>query len=142
MPIPNSRTLLTMICLISGPATLHAQNLAFHATMSPANEVVPSHSTGTGECDLTLDATSHLLHYTLIWSGLTGPATMAHFHGPAKAGVAAPVALPLKGVMTSPLIGSATLTAQQQADLTAGLWYCNVHTEANPKGELRGQLAP
>jgi hypothetical protein len=29
----------------------------------------------------------------------------------------------------------------QVADLMAGNWYVNVHTAANPGGEIRGQLA-
>ena len=36
--------------------------------------------------------------------------------------------------------GSATLTDAQAADLLAGRWYVNVHTDANKGGELRGQL--
>ncbi|MDB5484322.1 MAG: hypothetical protein JWR29_226, partial [Tardiphaga sp.] len=70
---------------------------------------------------------------------LTGPATMAHFHGPAEAGKNASVAVPITPA-TSPSEGSATLTDAQAADLMAGKYYINVHTEANKGGEIRGQV--
>jgi hypothetical protein len=41
--------------------------------------------------------------------------------------------------VTSPLQGSATLTDAQAADLQAGRWYVNIHTAANPGGEVRGR---
>ena len=41
---------------------------------------------------------------------------------------------------TSPFKGSAKLTDAQASDLMAGRWYVNIHTAANPGGELRGQL--
>ncbi|HEX9904519.1 MAG TPA: CHRD domain-containing protein, partial [Propylenella sp.] len=40
----------------------------------------------------------------------------------------------------SPLEGSATLTDEQAALLADGMLYINVHTEANPGGEIRGQV--
>jgi hypothetical protein len=40
----------------------------------------------------------------------------------------------------SPIKGSATLTEAQATDLVAGRYYFNVHTAANPGGELRGQV--
>jgi hypothetical protein len=36
--------------------------------------------------------------------------------------------------------GEATLTPEQVADLLAGKWYANIHTQANPGGEIRGQV--
>jgi hypothetical protein len=82
------------------------------------------------------------LSYKVTYSGLTGPATAAHFHGPAPAGVNAGVALPVTigtpNLMT--MQGEAVLTQQQAADLAAGLWYFNIHTAANPGGEIRGQM--
>jgi hypothetical protein len=71
---------------------------------------------------------------------LSGDATAAHFHGPATPGVNAGVTVPMKAPLTSPITGEATLTPEQAADLMAGKWYFNVHTAANPGGEIRGQL--
>ena len=78
-------------------------------------------------------------------SGLSGPATMAHFHGPATQGKNAPPVIWLseKGAAVSnPIKGQATLTPEQAQQMTAGEWYINVHTEANPGGEIRGQVTP
>ena len=41
---------------------------------------------------------------------------------------------------SSPVEGSATLTDAQAADLMAGKYYINIHTAANPGGEIRGQV--
>ena len=43
-------------------------------------------------------------------------------------------------VSPSPIKGSATLTDAQIADLNAGKWYFNVHTAANPGGEIPGTM--
>ena len=71
---------------------------------------------------------------------LSGPATLAHFHGPAPIGANAAVALAFAQPVASPYEGRAMLTQQQAADLLAGLWYVNVHTAAHPGGEMRGQM--
>ena len=49
--------------------------------------------------------------------------------------------MPAAAPLTSPIKGEATLTDAQAADLAAGRWYFNVHTAANPPGEIRGQVA-
>jgi hypothetical protein len=46
----------------------------------------------------------------------------------------------LTGSLASPIKGSATLTDAQIAQLEAGKWYVNIHTDANKGGEIRGQL--
>ena len=58
----------------------------------------------------------------------------------AEAGKNAGVAVPIPNVASSPVEGSATLTDAQAADLMAGKYYINVHTAANPGGEIRGQV--
>jgi hypothetical protein len=79
--------------------------------------------------------------YTVTYSGLTGPATAAHFHGPAAEGANAPPVVPVPATMlASPIKGDATLTDAQAADLAAGKWYFNVHTAAHGPGEIRGQV--
>jgi hypothetical protein len=107
--------------------------------MKGGNEVPPNTSPGSGTADATFDTDTKLLTWTVTYSNLTGPVMGAHFHGPVEAGKNAGIVLPFKTV-ESPIQGSATLTDNQAADLLAGKWYANVHTAANPGGELRGQM--
>jgi hypothetical protein len=50
------------------------------------------------------------------------------------------VMVPAPGVTTGPFEGSATLTDDQAKALMAGQTYFNIHTAANPNGEVRGQV--
>jgi len=111
------------------------------ATLDGKSEVPPNTSAGTGTADIDYDATSKKLSWKLTYTGLSGPATAAHFHGPAEAGKNAGVAVAIPNATSSPAEGSATLTDAQAADLMAGKYYINVHTAANPGGEIRGQVA-
>jgi hypothetical protein len=124
---------------IFAPAAL-AESVAFKADLKASNEVPPVESKGSGTLTATYDTASKSLNYTVNYSGLTGDATAAHFHGPAYAGQNAGVVVPVTGSAATPIKGSATLTDAQAADLMAGRWYFNIHTAANKGGEIRGQV--
>src|SRR5262245_41514362 len=125
-------------CLAVGPAS--AEDVKFKASLKAGEEVPPNQSGGTGTLDATYDTATKQLNYSVNYSGLSGAATMAHFHGPAEAGKNAGVVVPVQGSVASPIKGNATLTDAQAAELMAGKWYFNVHTEANKGGEIRGQV--
>jgi hypothetical protein len=109
------------------------------ATLKGADEVPPNTTTGRGAVLATLDTTAKSFSYSVTYTGLTGPATAAHFHGPAVPGKNAPPIITIAG-LASPIRGSTILTDAQIADLKAGKWYFNVHTGDHPGGEIRGQL--
>jgi len=125
----------------SKTSSMPSSNLvAFTTQLRGANEVPPNASQGSGSVDAVLNTDTNLLRWKVNFTGLSGPATMAHFHGPAAIGANAGVVLPWTGPITSPMEGSATLTPMQAADLIAGRWYANIHTAAHPGGEVRGQM--
>lgn len=117
-----------------------AANVDFHGTMTGASEVPAKTTDASGDVLATLDTKTKLLTYTVTFYGLSGPATMGHFHGPAAAGANAGVVLPFAAPVVSPYHATATLTDAQIKELMAGKWYANVHTAANPGGEIRGQM--
>ena len=138
-----SRGLIATVLSLSALGAMAASNaVAFSAKLSGASEVPANTSTGSGTLEASLDTQSNVLSWTVTDTGLTGAVKAGHFHGPAAAGANAGVALGFTGGVESPIKGTATLTAAQAADLLAGKWYVNLHTAANPGGEVRGQVAP
>jgi hypothetical protein len=134
----------TMLATLTLGAALAFAGPAFadkmKATLDGKTQVPPNASAATGSADIDYDPASKKLSWKLTYSGLSGPATAAHFHGPAEAGKNAGVAVAIPNATSSPAEGSATLTDAQAADLMAGKYYVNVHTAANPGGEIRGQV--
>ena len=138
----SNKTMLATLALgaaiaFAGPAFAEKMK----ATLDGKSEVPANTSAGTGTADIDYDAASKKLSWKVTYSGLSGPATAAHFHGPAEAGKNAGVAVPIANIASSPAEGSATLTDAQAADLAAGKYYVNIHTAANPGGEIRGQVS-
>jgi hypothetical protein len=134
-------TMLAMLALgasvaFAGPAFAEKMK----ATLDGKSEVPPNASTGTGTADIDYDAATKKLSWKLTYSGLSGPAIAAHFHGPAEPDKNAGVAVAIPNAIEVPAEGSAILTDAQAADLMAGKYYVNVHTAANPGGEIRGQV--
>ena len=100
-----------------------------------------TNSKGTGKLDASFDTQTKVLNYTLTFNGLSGPATVAHIHGPATRKENAGVVVQLGDKNpTSPVTGTVTLTDDQAKALASSRLYVNVHTAANPGGEIRGQI--
>ena len=121
-------------------AAANAATETVMATLSSGAETPPNDSKGMGTLTGTYDPSSRKLTYDVTYEKLTGPATMAHFHAPAPSGKSAGVEVPIKGSVSSPITGQVTLTEDQAKNLTDGMTYFNVHTDKNPKGEIRGQV--
>ncbi len=120
-------------------APASAEKMTMKVNLTSAAEVPANDSPGKGTADVSYDSASKMLTWNVTYSGLTGPATMAHFHGPAESGKNAPVVIPFKDA-ASGASGSATLTDAQASDLMAGKLYINIHTAKHPGGEIRGQV--
>ncbi|HVY15247.1 MAG TPA: CHRD domain-containing protein [Rhodopila sp.] len=135
------RVLLAAAISVAFVSAASAATINYTAKLSGAREVPKTDSKGTGSFKGSLDTTSKVLTYTLTFDKLTGPATVAHLHGPAARNANAGVMVPLGDKNpTSPVTGTATLTDDQIKALQGGKVYVNVHTAANPSGEIRGQV--
>jgi hypothetical protein len=124
---------------LAAASPLLADTVTMKANLAASAEVPPNDSPATGTVTVTFDTASKKLTWQGTYSGLSGPATAGHFHGPADPGKNASVAVPITP-NASPLQGSADLTDAQAADLMAGKWYVNIHTDAHKGGEIRGQV--
>jgi hypothetical protein len=122
--------------LMAGP-TSFAANVKYKADLKGSKEVPAADSSATGKANITYDDKAKKLSWVVTYSGLSGEPTAAHFHGPAAPGKNAGPVVDISGDIKK---GSAELTAEQAADLKAGKWYLNIHTEKFPDGEIRGQV--
>ena len=97
-----------------------------------------------GQSTLEVDTATGAITGEVTVSGLTGQATMAHIHR-GFAGVAGPVLIGLEGSAdgtTWTVPNGSALDADGLEAFNRGELYFNVHTEANPAGEVRGQIVP
>ncbi|WP_026186528.1 CHRD domain-containing protein [Ensifer sp. BR816] len=131
--------LLTGLAIVAMTAAsaASAETLKFTADLRGSSEVPPNDSAGKGMADISFDTDSKRLKWTVSSSGLSGDATAAHFHGPAAPSENAGPVVDVSKAISS---GSAEISDKHLADLQAGKWYLNIHTEKFPDGEIRGQV--
>lgn len=98
-------------------------------------------SAATGTMTGVYNPNTRVLNYTVTYQGFpagAGP-TAGHIHQ-GLPGVNGPVVVPFAQVATSPITGTATLTQADGDKLTTNAMYVNLHTVANPNGEIRGNI--
>ena len=135
----NSTLAAAVVIALGAPAQAQVLDLSAVLDGAQANAGAGSGSPGTGSAAFVLNTATGRLDWNISWSGLNGSPTAMHFHGPALPNqnggiqVSASAAGP-------PAVGTAFINLAQQADLIAGLWYVNLHTNVLPAGEIRGQI--
>ena len=106
-------------------------------TLSGANEVPPVTTSASGDGTISV-ADDGAVSGSVTTKGIQG--TAAHIHMGA-AGKNGPVVVPFtKEGDTFKAPAGAKLNADQLKAFKSGELYFNVHTAANPNGEIRGQL--
>ena len=76
-----------LLFVVAGVSSLSWAGVALAAPMSisvpltGAEQVPPVQTAGKGTTELTYDPDTRIVTWTVTFSDLSGPATMAHFHG-------------------------------------------------------------
>ena len=140
-----------LIAALGFPATAAAASgdMVFYGALSGGAEVPPVTTEATGSAYVIVNRARTKLTYVVTYRGLSGPLVAAHIHV-APAGEAGPIVMPLRAGR-SPMIATlyeANVTPAGGVEtfddlvdaMIAGRTYVNLHTAANPPGELRAQL--
>lgn len=129
---------------IRGQLNLEA-DLHFDAMLDTAQETTPvTGGAAIGAAAIKVNYTFDTLWYDVQTTGLSGTITGAHFHK-ATAGNSGGVVIgiPSGNIMGNRLSGMITGGALADtfiSDMLSGAIYLNIHTTANPNGEIRGQV--
>ena len=119
------------------------QVLQFDVALSGEEEVPSTDTQATAQASLTINLVTGEVQGDLTVNGLV--ATAAHIHD-AFAGTNGPILVPFDQDPGDPsrftLPAAVMLDAAGIDRLLAGALYVNVHTVANPGGEIRGQILP
>ena len=141
--VKSMTSAISMILILVGTSSslsiAQAETITLKAALKGSNEVPPNNSPASGEATATFNTDTKTLAWNIVFKDLSGPAVAAHFHGPGEPGKNAGIVVPFKSAQ-SPIEGTAVLSEAQVADLLTGKWCANIHTAANPGGELRGQM--
>ena len=123
----------------------------FDATLSGSQEVPAATTAGSGKANVRYNPSTTMLSWSVTHSGLSGPVTAAHIHGPAAVGANAVPIVPFdvtgagaSGTLTGTFTQTSFVTIPPDSLdklMTSGNAYVNLHTAANAAGEIRGQLS-
>lgn len=166
MPLKTSQLAVMLASLFAAAITLSFTEFSpllaqldqqtFTTQMSGNEEVPPVETVGTGITEFNLSSDGSSIGYQLNVTEMSG-ITAAHIHS-GNVGENGPVIVTLfssdtptgqtNGVLSEGTISSSDLEGPMEgrdiSDLVSamsnGVTYVNVHTEANPDGEIRGQI--
>ena len=130
--------LLTLVMMLALALPAGAAIIPLTATIDGLQETPPNASPASGSATMSLDTDTNTLNMTCTFSGLVAPQTAAHIHGPAAPGVPAGILVPLP--VGQIINQSFVLSDAVEGHVLAGLTYINIHTQAFPGGEIRGQI--
>ena len=133
---------LTFSCKKDEPVVAADKIYQVSTTLLGANEVPAVVTSATGTTTGTYNQTTKILSITTTYTGLTP--TGGHIHTqavPTNATRSGGVTFGFTS-LASPIVFPVVtpLTAEQEANLLNGIMYVNLHTPANPGGEIRGNL--
>src|SRR5258708_31603670 len=140
-PSFRGRSIAAFLAPVGWTVAGQADPVSVRVPLSGMEEVPPGQSAGSGVAEFVYDPEARTVKWVVTYNGLSGPATMAHFHGPATQGTKGPVVIWLSKQGTpadSPLRGQTILTPEQAVQFAAGQVYVDVHTQANPCAEICG----
>jgi hypothetical protein len=150
--------LAALLVVLALPLPASGAGVSFSAKLSAENEVPPAPSAAFGMATFKMNGDGSV-SFMLLGHKLSGPAGAAHIHFPADEASNASARVTLCGNGPAPAaVETCTTTANGKlkvkgtiaaesipddlfAAIAAGSAYVNVHTAANPGGEMRGQLA-
>jgi len=123
------------VFLLGTVSAVNAESISLVAHL--LGSTAHSGSDAFAEAQFTYDSNSRALEYYVNYDGVAP--VKVDIHGPGGAGGNAPAiaTLPLS---ESPISGTVTLTGEQAAELLAGKTYLDIHSQAYPDGEIRGQI--
>lgn len=133
--------------LLAAPLLVSAQQTRAHLLLTArlgGDQEIPAVTTNAqGVASFMLNETRDTLFVQAAFSGLSGPITVAHVHE-GGVGVAGPVVISLlpfvRGSRMSGYLTGADIAQPKLAKFLKSQYYINVHTAANPTGEIRGQI--
>jgi Cu/Zn superoxide dismutase len=142
---------LALLALPGAVSAVDPTQPAYGGPMTGAQENPAVVTTATGQGTAVISADGSTITYIVTYSGLSGAVNAAHIHTGAtgtNGGVILPLVpgpSPMSGTLTAANFtasGSVTTFAEAVAAIRAGTTYFNLHTTANPGGEIRGQIMP
>lgn len=140
---------LALVALPGTTAAVDPTQPAYGGPMTGAQENPAVVTSASGQGTAVISADGSTITYIVTYSGLSGTVNASHIHtgaAGANGGVILPLVpgpSPMTGTLTAANFtasGTVTTFAQAVAAIRAGTTYFNLHTTANPGGEIRGQI--
>jgi hypothetical protein len=135
----------TLLTSVSSFADHLSSKYLFAARINGAQQVPTVNTNAVGLATFYLSADRDTICMEMTATGLSGNITGVHIHAGA-AGTNGPVVLDLmpylNGNRVKATLTGTTVTPQLLTQMFSGMFYINIHTAANPNGEIRGQILP